>query len=576
MPVPQLPPEIWALIAKYLKREPPPVGERGNWNDHFHQQDLANLMRVNEVSSSFKSCSQVLLSFCFPSHSGLFFPSSFPPPSLLLDPPAMLHTRSARLLQEPFTSQHKEWDASRIVRWPRDRIDVQDIYRVTSAILYDTPIVQNMGLFLRGIERPYPRLSRDDNRRRAGYEHKRHLLGRVKKLHIVHASSNRSRGEVFMTVDGGARKIDTLLTAYDADILGLMDLSGWQLARDFIAGGNTLTKKFDPDYQYKNYFIHLETVSFGAFDDGRWARYDSQEDELGLNRRCGSSSSRSARYGSLIGTSSLESFASRLSLIGSSTIGTSTDGAPRIDVSRIGNPRVRASIMDTYNAGSSNTGMYRLGSPLVDSSTLGTFSTGFSASTFSAMIQTRGKDVCPSFAIKTTIRDLFMDSKSLVICSNARSAVKLEQRAGLSIIHQKRLESMHTYPLGPTRIYTTTKHLDNTDLLVLSLCFDRQKKPFFQSRTPIRNSDSATDSAPSWASFFGSGRRESALQKVNLEICLVPYKEGHVQLASDIKDALDKFHKAAKKVDGTDGHWGVLKILVGDDVPPCPCCGRRN
>jgi len=50
MPVPQLPPEIWAMIARYLKREPPPVGERGNWNDHFHQQDLANLMRLNEVS----------------------------------------------------------------------------------------------------------------------------------------------------------------------------------------------------------------------------------------------------------------------------------------------------------------------------------------------------------------------------------------------------------------------------------------------------------------------------------------------------------------------------------------------
>lgn len=50
MPVPQLPPEIWAKIAKYLKREPPPVGQPGNWNDHFHQQDLANMMRLNEVS----------------------------------------------------------------------------------------------------------------------------------------------------------------------------------------------------------------------------------------------------------------------------------------------------------------------------------------------------------------------------------------------------------------------------------------------------------------------------------------------------------------------------------------------
>lgn len=83
MPVPQLPPEIWAMIAKYLKREPPPVGERGNWNDHFHQQDLANMMRVNEVSNSPKFCSEVLLSFLFP----ISFRPSLPlilPPTLTL------------------------------------------------------------------------------------------------------------------------------------------------------------------------------------------------------------------------------------------------------------------------------------------------------------------------------------------------------------------------------------------------------------------------------------------------------------------------------------------------------------
>jgi hypothetical protein len=470
-----------------------------------------------------------------------------------------------------------------------ERTDVQDIYRVTSPILYESPIVQNVGLFLRGIERPYPRISRYDNKRRAGYEHKRDLLGKVKKLHIVHASSNRPLGEVFMTVDGDEHKhkhkIDTLLTAYDADILGLMDLSGWQLARDFIAGGNTLTKKFDPDYQYQNYFTQLETVSFGAFDDGRWARYDSQEDELGLNRRCGNSSSRSAQYSSRVGASSLGSFASELSSIGSSTIGTSTDGTPRIDVSRIGNPRVRSSMIDTYNAGSSNSGMYRLGSDLVDSSTLGTFSTGFSASTSSAIMQTRPRDVCPSFAIKKTMRGLFMDSKSLVICSNARSAIKLGQTTGLSIIHQERLEPMLAYPLGPTRIYTTTKYLDMLggrrylELLVLVLCFDRLSGPFFRSRTPLRASDAASGSTPSWSSIHGSGMREAALKKVNLEICLVPDKEGdagHLQLAIDIKDALDKFHKAARELDGTDGHWGVLKILVGDDIPPCPCCGLRR
>lgn len=105
-----------------------------------------------------------------------------------------------------------------------------------------------MGLFLVGIEQSYPRVSRYDNKKQASYPHKRDLLGKVKKLHIVHASSSRPLGEVFMTMDQGARQIETLLTAYDADRLGLMDLSGWQMARDFIAGGDTSSRKFDPDY----------------------------------------------------------------------------------------------------------------------------------------------------------------------------------------------------------------------------------------------------------------------------------------------------------------------------------------
>lgn len=47
--MPDLPTEIWTIVAKHLRRKPP-VGESGNWNDHFHQQDLVNLMRVDKVS----------------------------------------------------------------------------------------------------------------------------------------------------------------------------------------------------------------------------------------------------------------------------------------------------------------------------------------------------------------------------------------------------------------------------------------------------------------------------------------------------------------------------------------------
>lgn len=444
-----------------------------------------------------------------------------------------------------------------------------------------------MGLLLRGIEQRYPRRSRHDNRKRADYPHKRDLLGKIKKLHIVHASANRSHGPIFINMDAGARKIETPLTAYDADVLGLMDLSGWQEARDFIAGGNTLTKNFELHYRYRDNFKRLKTVSFGAYDGGRWARYNTEDDDLGLVMR---RRQPPTRYGSLIGFSSLGSPVIGSSSFGSSSLGSSTTVTslvdPRtyeFDTSRISNARVRSSIINTYRAGAINGGVYGLGYPEISVSTFGVVTLG----TTSVPTTIRGKDVCPSFAIKNTIRDLFEDSKSLVMCSDDRSAIKLERKVGLTIIHQQRLESMHSYPLGPTRIYTTTKSMEKLGVhryfdlkeIVLSLCFDRHKNPFFLSRTRSRNSDVAPGSTLSWASIHGSGKRESALQKVYLEICLMPHNAGdarELQLAVDIKKALDQFHNAFEKVDGTDGHWGGLKILVGDDIPACPCCGRRR
>lgn len=59
----ELPGELWTMVALELKREPPPVGVAANWNDHFHQQDLVNLMRVDQVSSDQLNVLQPLLSF---------------------------------------------------------------------------------------------------------------------------------------------------------------------------------------------------------------------------------------------------------------------------------------------------------------------------------------------------------------------------------------------------------------------------------------------------------------------------------------------------------------------------------
>jgi hypothetical protein len=48
--MPDLPPEIWTIIVKLLKREPPPAGQPANWDTHLHQQDLVSLQRVDKVS----------------------------------------------------------------------------------------------------------------------------------------------------------------------------------------------------------------------------------------------------------------------------------------------------------------------------------------------------------------------------------------------------------------------------------------------------------------------------------------------------------------------------------------------
>jgi hypothetical protein len=67
--------------------------------------------------------------------------------------------------------------------------------------------------------------------------------------------------------------------------------------------------------------------------------------------------------------------------------------------------------------------------------------------------------------------------------------------------------------------------------------------------------------------------------RMELEICLVPEEEGNegqLQLARDVRDALDAFERASKELDGSEEYIGRLKILVGDDIPACPCCGRKR
>jgi hypothetical protein len=217
----------------------------------------------------------------------------------------------------------------------------------------------------------------------------------------------------------------------------------------------------------------------------------------------------------------------------------------------------------------------------------------------------------------------------------------------LVVIHHARIDYAHH---RKTRIYTTTSALQTSlddakrgwggDLLIgfLYLSFNSELKPVFRlPDTPL-----------------------GGLSRLELEICLMPENDGdqrQLQLARDVRDALDRFAEASKKKDEPieglgkardvrptskrnqfvsikkdrpnenlgeardvgealeifergfkkqDGpnenlgnvrdvrdtsevfaegskkkdqpnkYLGKIKIIVGDDIPACPCCGARK
>lgn len=51
-------------------------------------------------------------------------------------------------------------------------------------------------------------------------------------------------------------------------------------------------------------------------------------------------------------------------------------------------------------------------------------------------------------------------------------------------------------------------------------------------------------------------------------------KQRQVDLAVKVKTALEEFHKEVVERKGKDRLWGGdVRILVGDQVRVCPCCG---
>jgi hypothetical protein len=196
------------------------------------------------------------------------------------------------------------------------------------------------------------------------------------------------------------------------------------------------------------------------------------------------------------------------------------------------------------------------------------------------------RTACPRFAFNSILTKLFTQSRSFDSCYNARAIVGLDCSFMSSrvVIHNAQFDT--DFLIGRTRIYASTSALqgDFDDLSVgdLRLHYDSQMKPVF--RMSHRHS-SRPDSGPNFAELstemtpMKPDSRTAFLMRKDIEICLVPEiegDEGQLQLARDVRDALEVYEKASQEKYGTNGYFGKLKIFVDDDIPACPCCGGKR
>jgi hypothetical protein len=136
---------------------------------------------------------------------------------------------------------------------------------------------------------------------------------------------------------------------------------------------------------------------------------------------------------------------------------------------------------------------------------------------------------------------------------------------GLAIVHAASLKDMRLYTpyAGPTRLYI--------DVGLLKMCeLDLSNKT--EKVEPFKSYD--------WALYpldrSRLSKEQMAVGNIGVEFCLVSKKgdPAALDLAVKVKDALEEFHEEIVKRKGKDRLWkGTVKVLIGDDIPVCPCCG---
>jgi len=367
-----------------------------------------------------------------------------------------------------------------------------------------------MGLFLVGLDLPFPRVSSSHYNVKADFVHKQTLLAEVRNLHVVHSSTNRELKAISMKtfhIDGHHKPLQVCET----DQLGLMDLQGWTLAK-LIIGKTILGQRSRNTLNTNNFLPKLQTLTFGSWDDGRWQIYETQ-----------------APYGR--DYDNLD----ELTIFGSS------GGIESQEQRRFGRGPGTAVVR-------TNVGVL-LGQPMF---------------------------ICPSRYLENILRDVLRGNNSLkTACydTSAQIDIETDDDSVMNIVHNARIGdiSFAIERPRPTRVYVPTSILERPrgpmrylpdqilDFGNVLFNYNSQMKPVFR---------------PS---------RQTRAQPFNLEVCLIPEipgNAGQLYMAKEFRDALEAYMEAPQEAtqegDGDSGHMGTLKILVGDDIPPCPCCGRRR
>lgn len=390
-----------------------------------------------------------------------------------------------------------------------------------------------MRMFLEGIQNP-PKRHVVHRFKQIRLHHKLELLGNIRKLYIIHASSSNARGHLYMIHQGPSRSTVELFNC-KADGLGTTDLLSWIMASQLVRSINL-----------RGVFRQLQSVSFGTWDTGRWESYREDEDrQISLDGSHDSDSdSDSDDNNQLKAATHTHSKWIKYRL--------GKHACPDLAINRIltkifTGPQnadtcwnARSLIQLDFRPGTKETLMvvhhaqldeidevpYHPHKTRIYVSADGLREPTMDVMIFGSLCLAYDYDMQPVFRLET-YSDSGSDSDST---SNSGSDSDSESASDSSD------------PVVPTN------------------------QPGQQLQTDQRRQ--ATPHDP-----------HSELKGMNLELCLVPSAQGNVmelQLARDVRDAWETFERTLRNKGGREGYTGRLMIYIGDECPACPCCGGRK